>query len=101
MMANQERYTFCECSWSSDGLFGNKDNEDYSWDTIWDSKVSLTDFGWVVEMRIPYAALRFSNSQKQTWGLNFMREVRDVQKYTWNRVDTKIGSVLYLGSLKE
>lgn len=71
-----------------------KDGEDYSWDAIWDSKVSLTDFGWVVEMRIPYAALRFSNAQKQTWGLNFMREVkRDVQKYTWNHIDTKIGSI--------
>ncbi|MFQ3173024.1 MAG: hypothetical protein ACI8W0_000105 [Flavobacterium sp.] len=71
-----------------------KDGEDYSWDAIWDSKVSITDFGWVVEMRIPYAALRFSNIQKQTWGLNFMREIkRDVQKYTWNLVDTKIGSI--------
>jgi hypothetical protein len=71
-----------------------KDGEDYSWDAIWDSKVSLTDFGWVAEMRIPYAALRFSKLQKQTWGLNFMREIkRDVQKYTWNHVDTKIGSV--------
>lgn len=71
-----------------------KDGEDYSWDAIWDSEISLTDFGWVVEMRIPYAALRFSNAQKQTWGLNFMREVkRDVQKYTWNHIDTKIGSI--------
>ena len=72
-----------------------EDNEDFSWDGIWESKVGLTDFGWVVEMKIPYAALRFSNAQKQTWGLNFMREIkRDVQKYTWNRVDTKIGAVI-------
>ena len=72
-----------------------EDNEDYTWDAIWESKVKLTDFGWVVEMRIPYAALRFSNSDKQTWGLNFMRTIkRDAQKYTWNRVDTKIGAVI-------
>lgn len=72
-----------------------EDNEDFTWDAIWESKVTLTDFGWVVEMKIPYAALRFSNAQKQTWGLNFMREIkRDVQKYTWNRVDTKIGAVI-------
>jgi hypothetical protein len=38
----------------------NKDNEDYSWDAIWDSKVSLTDFSWVVEMRIPMLLIRFS-----------------------------------------
>ncbi|MFV7234511.1 DUF5916 domain-containing protein [Flavobacterium sp. ZB4R12] len=72
-----------------------EDSEDFTWDAIWDSEVTLTDFGWVVEMKIPYAALRFSNADKQTWGLNFMREIkRDVQKYTWNRVDTKIGAVI-------
>jgi len=72
-----------------------EDSEDFTWDAIWDSEAVLTDFGWVVEMKIPYAALRFSNTGKQTWGLNFMREIkRDNQKYTWNRVDNKIGSVI-------
>ncbi|WP_281297368.1 DUF5916 domain-containing protein [Flavobacterium limnophilum] len=72
-----------------------EDNEDYTWDAIWSSEVSLTDFGWVVEMKIPYAALRFSKAEKQTWGINFMREIkRDFQKYTWNHIDTKIGSII-------
>jgi hypothetical protein len=58
---------------------------------IWESKATITDFGWVVEMKIPYAAC-FSNA-KNKLGLNFMREIkRDVQKYTWNRVNTKIGA---------
>ena len=70
-------------------------SEDYSWDAIWNSEVAFTEFGWVVEMRIPYAALRFSKAEKQTWGINFMREIkRDFQKYTWNRVDTKIGAII-------
>lgn len=69
--------------------------EDYSWDAIWDSEVSITEFGWVVEMKIPYAALRFSNAEKQTWGINFYREIkRDRQKYTWNLIDMKIGAAL-------
>ena len=59
-----------------------KDGEDYLWDTIWDSKVSLTVFGWVVEMRIPYAPLRFSKSHKQTWGLTFMLEINAMSKNT-------------------
>lgn len=72
-----------------------EDSEDYTWDAIWNSEVTLTEFGWIVEMRIPYAALRFSKAEKQTWGINFMREIkRDFQKYTWNRVDTKIGSII-------
>lgn len=72
-----------------------EDSEDFTWDAIWDSQVNITDFGWIVEMKIPYAALRFSKANKQTWGLNFMREIkRDVQKYTWNHIDTKIGAVI-------
>ena len=74
-----------------------EDSEDYNWDAIWESEVALTDLGWVVEMKIPYAALRFSNSEKQTWGLNFKRAIkRDAQdqSYTWNFVDTKIGAVI-------
>lgn len=72
-----------------------EDKEDFTWDAIWESKALITDAGWVVEMRIPYAALRFSNAKKQVWGLNFMRDIkRDVQKYTWNPVDAKIGAVI-------
>ncbi|WP_432672868.1 DUF5916 domain-containing protein [Flavobacterium sp. SM2513] len=70
-------------------------NEDYSWDAIWNSDVTLTDEGWTVEMRIPYAALRFSKEKVQTWGINFYREIkRDRQKYTWNSVNLEIGALL-------
>ena len=70
-----------------------EDNEDFSWNAIWESEVTLTDFGWVVEMRIPYAALRFSNSPDQTWGINFYREIRrDRQKYTWSHLDANIAT---------
>ena len=69
--------------------------EDYSWDAVWESQTKITEFGWVVEMKIPYAALRFSPSAKQVWGLNFMREVRrDRQKYTWNFIDRKFGTFI-------
>ncbi len=68
--------------------------EDYSWDAIWAGRVKITDFGWVAEMRIPYAALRFSDSPQQVWGVNFYRELRrDRQQYTWNRIDNQIGAI--------
>ena len=77
-------------------------NEDYSWDAIWSSSVTITEFGWVVEMRIPYAALRFSKENKQTWGLNLYREIkRDRQKYTWSPIDMKIGATLPQAGLLE
>lgn len=72
-----------------------EDNEDFSWDAIWNSQVTLTDSGWIAEIKIPYAALRFPKAEKQVWGLNFMREIkRDFQKYTWNHVDTKISTFI-------
>jgi hypothetical protein len=69
--------------------------EDFSWNAIWESKAKITDFGWVVEMKIPYAALRFSEEKNQTWGLNFVRELRrDRQVYTWNPVNANIGAII-------
>jgi len=67
--------------------------EDYSWDAVWLSKARITDKGWIVEIKLPYAALRFSAENKQTWGINFFREIkRERKKYTWNLIDTKIGT---------
>ena len=77
----------------ADCITTDTNGEDYSWDAVWKSKAVLTDFGWAVEMRIPYAALRFSAEKKQTWGLNFFREVRrDRFKYSWNFIDSKLGT---------
>jgi hypothetical protein len=77
----------------ADCLSTDANGEDYSWDSVWESKALITDFGWVVEMKIPYAALRFSTEKKQEWGLNFFREIRrDRQKYSWNYIDSKIGT---------
>ncbi|TBX69537.1 hydrolase [Flavobacterium silvisoli] len=74
-----------------DGIYTEANGEDFSWDAIWNSHVELTDFGWTVEMKIPYAALRFPSAKEQTWGLNFYREIRrDRQQYSWNFLDNKI-----------
>lgn len=76
-----------------DVLYTDGQGEDSSWDAIWNSHVEITDFGWVVEMKIPYAAIRFSSEKKQTWGLNFYREIfRDRFQYSWNLIDNKISS---------
>ncbi len=72
-----------------------QNDEDYSWDAIWFSDVKIIDDGWVVEMKIPYAAIRFSDKAEQSWGLNFYREVRKYrQRFFWNPVDRNIGSAI-------
>lgn len=53
---------------------------DTSWDAIWDSAGKITEQGFVVEMRIPFKALRFpENKPDLTWGFAVLRNYqRDV-----------------------
>lgn len=75
------------------GSSGNRG--DLNWDAVWKSQVSITDFGWVVEMEIPYSALRFPKGAVQDWGINFWREVRRTRESSsWNFVDRRIGEQL-------
>ena len=86
----------------ADAQASESEGEDFSWDAIWESKSIITSTGWQLEIKIPYAALRFSPENKQTWGLNFMREVRrDRQKYTWNFIDRKFGTFIQQAGILE
>jgi len=56
-------------------------DEDASWDAIWDSAGQITDFGYVVEMSIPFSSLRFPETEgEQIWNIagwrNYPRDVR-------------------------
>ena len=74
-----------------DCLYTENEGQDFTFNSIWDSKAKITADGWQVEMRIPFAALRFSQEKVQTWGINFFREVRRNRfNYTWNLIDNKI-----------
>ena len=48
--------------------------EDSSWDGIWKSAGRITDFGYVVEIEVPFKVLRFPNTKgDKTWGIDFVR----------------------------
>ena len=55
-------------------------SEDPSWNAIWDSAGQITNEGYVVEMRIPFTALRFpKNKADMTWSIAVWRNYpRDV-----------------------
>ena len=70
----------------------SRGNEDFSWSAVWDSAVRFEDKGWIVEMKIPYAALRFSNKEDQTWGINLLRKIQSRnEEYTWSFIDRTKG----------
>jgi hypothetical protein len=63
-------------------------NFDYNWDAVWDSKITQTADGWIVEMQIPYMSLRFASKNLQNWGINFQRFIRRTNESSyWNPVN--------------
>ncbi|MUH71753.1 hydrolase [Psychrosphaera haliotis] len=49
-------------------------NEDSNWDAIWHSAGEITETGYVVEMEIPFRALRFPAVEgKMDWGFQLLR----------------------------
>jgi hypothetical protein len=80
----------------------NESGEDFTWDAVWQSAVQLHTNGWSVEIQLPYSAIRFPNEQVQTWGINFVREVkRNRDKSSWNEIDPEVqGFVNQCGVLK-
>lgn len=57
---------------------------DLSADFLWESRGHLTAWGYEVEVRIPFAALRYPASMPQTWGLQVDRHVqRNGYEETW------------------
>lgn len=71
------------------------DKTDVSLNSVWYSKTKTDAQGWVVEMKIPYQAIRFPASPQQTWGINFMRVIRRYREVSyWNPVDPKVLGVV-------
>ena len=78
----------------ADAVASPGNGEDFGWSAVWDSAVKIVDDGWIVEMKIPYRALRFSNDEIQTWGIQFHRRFRlDNSQYTWNPIDRSQGNI--------
>jgi hypothetical protein len=73
----------------------NGNNEDFSWNGVWQSGAVIHDDGWSFEMFIPYSAIRFGKKEVQNWGLNITRRRRKTeQQYTWNPFDITVRGFL-------
>jgi len=69
------------------------DGDDFGWNTVWYSEVSIDSLGWVVEMAIPYQSLRFPENGNGVWGLNMNRYIRRTrEEFTWNFIDKSVGT---------
>ncbi len=70
-------------------------NVDVSWDAVWDARVKVHADGWVVEMEIPFSAIRFPKKSEQLWGLQFARQIQYANEFSsWSPVDPNGGGAM-------
>ena len=53
-----------------------RETADLSPDFVFDSKGRVTEYGFEVEVRIPFKSLRFQARREQSWGINIVRLVQ-------------------------
>lgn len=77
---------------------------DTSWNAVWQSAARKGPNGWVVEMRIPFTMLRFSDTSSQRWGINFRRIIPRLGEISdWvliPRAERSSGTVAQYGTLE-
>jgi hypothetical protein len=83
-----------DCKYSAVG-------QDITWDAVWESATQIIDSGWVIEIKIPFSALRFPKIENQVWGINMWRNNLRKREYsTWSWVDNKTQDIFrYYGKL--
>ncbi len=73
----------------------NGNNEDFSWNAVWESKAIIQADGWSFEMFIPYSAIRFGKKNVQDWGLNIVRRrQKSGQQLFWQSLDPNANGFL-------
>lgn len=61
---------------SASGVQFDYRDSDPTYDAVWHSSVKITNVGWIVEISIPYSAIRFPSTEVQDWGFQIVREIR-------------------------
>ena len=63
------------------------------WNTIWKCGTKRTEFGWLVEISIPFYAIRFKEDSK-SWGVNIAREIKRKKERTyWSYIPRALGTM--------
>src|SRR6266550_828576 len=85
-----------------DGVKGDHQNGDPSYDPVWEGATKIDSLGWTAEFRIPFSQLRFSRAEDQIWGMQIWREVnRHNEQDMWAFWrSNKFGGPAYFGTLE-
>ena len=70
--------------------------DEWAWDGVYISEGNVTDFGWVLEVAIPWTTLRFPNKDELTMGLAIKRYInRKNESVIWPHIGLEYSSDIY------
>ena len=78
------------------GIQTGREPTDIAPDYVFQSKGRLTDYGYEVEVRIPFKSLRYQSAATQTWGINILRKVQ-ARGYEYSWAPAERAAVSYIG----
>lgn len=68
---------------------------DWTFDAVWESAAHINELGWIVEIKIPYSAIRFPDDLNKPWALQVTRSVRRYRSFDqWALTPNKEGNSL-------
>lgn len=85
-----------------DGVKGDHQNGDASYDPVWEGATKIDSLGWTAEFRIPLSQLRFSREHAQTWGMQIWRTIdrrNEQDMWAFWRSD-EYGGPAYFGTIE-
>ena len=72
-------------------LLDDARNRDYNWDGVWFSAARIHDWGFVIEMQIPYRSIQYDERLTE-WGLDFDRWIPTLSEdIYWSRYEQNEG----------
>ncbi len=87
-----------------DALISRLQDGNFSWNGIWDVETKITDEGWFAEIEIPFSTLKFPDTEIQTWGANFERNIRHkVEQVRWQgwALDNDFTNLMVAGKIED
>jgi len=70
--------------------------DEWAWDGVYISEGKVTNFGWVLEVAIPWTTLRFPNKDELTMGLAIKRYInRKNESVIWPHIGLEYSSDIY------
>lgn len=84
-------------------LMATSNNEDASFDMIWNAAAERNEKGWTAVMSIPFSSLNFPSADEQSWVLAIIRTVPRASRVqtSWTQLDRNVpGLITQAGILK-